>query len=159
MKHKNKYTFLMNWLEKEPLKYSDMNRLLKSVKLDKDGFYKIAKEFKSDKWRNRTDYQGYGNTNLVLLKFGASSYECDKPKIKKGKDGKYILTAYGLKTKENPFKRTKKSLKLEKEYWKEVNKKNQSPQEYFPINTIEERIIFEDDDYKVIKKNKTVKYI
>ena len=58
MKYKNKYTFLMNWLEREPLKYSDMNRLLKSVKLNKDGFYKIAKEFTYNKWRNRTDYQG-----------------------------------------------------------------------------------------------------
>ena len=152
MKYKNKYTFLMNWLEREPLKYSDMNRLLKSVKLNKDGFYKIAKEFTYNKWRNRTDYQGYGNTNLVLLKFGASSYKCDKPRIKKGKDGKYTLTAYGLKTKENPFKRTKNALKLEREYWKEVNKKNQLPMEYLPIHTIEEHVIFEDDDYKLIKK-------
>lgn len=159
MKHKNKYTFLLNWLEKEPLKYSDMNRLLKSVKLNNKGFYRITEEFKDDKWRTRTDYQGYGNTNLVLLKYGASSYSSDKPRIKKGKDGKYTLTAYGLKTKENPFKRTKKSLKLEKEYWEEVNKKNQLPMEHFPIYTIEERVIFEDDDYKVIKKNKTVKYI
>jgi len=152
MKHKNKYTFLLNWLEKEPLKYSDMNRLLKSVKLDNEGFYRVAEEFKGDKWRTRTDYQGYGSTNLVLLKYGASSYKCDKPRIKKGKNGKYTLTAYGLKTKENPFKRTKKSLKLEKEYWEEVNKKNQLPIEHFPIHTIEERIVFEDDDYKLIKK-------
>ena len=152
MKHKNKYTFLMNWLEKEPLKYSDMNRLLKSVKLNNKGFYEITKEFKDDKWRNRADYQGYGNTNLVLLKFGASNYKCDKPRIKKGKDGKYTLTAYGLKTKENPFKRTKKSLKLEREYWTEINKKNQLPTEYFLIHKIEEHIVFEDDDYKLIKK-------
>ena len=62
MKHKNKYTFLMNWLEKEPLKYSDMNRLLKSVKLNNKGFYEITKEFKNDKWRTRTDY---GHPNFI----------------------------------------------------------------------------------------------
>lgn len=149
----------MNWLLKEPLKYSDMNRLLKSTKIDNDGYYKISKEFRNDKWRTRKDYQGYGNTNLVLLKYGASSYKYDKPRIKKGKDGKYTLTAYGLKTKETPFKRSKKGLKLDKEYWEEVNKNSQSPQEYFPVPTIEERIIFEDDDYKLIKKNRTIKYI
>lgn len=149
----------MNWLLKEPLKYSDMNRLLKSTKIDNDGYYKISKEFRGDKWRTRKDYQGYGNTNLVLLKYGASSYKYDKPRIKKGKDGKYTLTAYGLKTKETPFKRSKKGLKLDKEYWEEVNKNSQSPQEYFPVPTIEERIIFEDDDYKLIKKNRTIKYI
>jgi hypothetical protein len=151
MKHKNKYTFLLNWLEKEPLKYSDMNRLLKSVVLHNDGFYKIAKEFKGDKWRDRKDYQGYGNTNLVLLKFGASSYDCDKPLIEKGTDGKYKLTAYGLKSKETPFKRTKESLKLEKEYWKKRKSfyNNSYVKMYAPIK---ERVIFEDDNFKVIQK-------
>ena len=138
----NKATFLINWLEKEPLKFSEMNRLMKSVKKGLHGGWEIESKWRGGRWKLRRDYQGYWNTSLCKLRGG------DNPLIEKDENGKYAPTKRGLDRKLHPFKRDKKTLETLKRkrdsYYREWKKNNS--------NRIIEFVEFENADYKLIKK-------
>tara|TARA_Y100000310_G_C20288487_1_gene626064 strand:- start:69 stop:503 length:435 start_codon:yes stop_codon:yes gene_type:complete len=99
----NKGTYLINHLETEPLKYSDMQRLLRSLHKTGNG-WELEPKYDNDKWRERKDYQGYWCTNLAFIKNKRF------PMIKKGDDGKYIPTKHGLENKQHPFSHTDEEL-------------------------------------------------
>ena len=140
-----KYTYLINWLSKEPLKYSDMNRLLKSIAKNKYGNYTITSKYRVGEWRKRKDYQGYGNTNLVKLTGGTN------PRIKKNASGKYEPTAYGWANKEHPFKRSEQDLEKERQWKAERIARYERAKKARPQRIIE-FVEFEKDEYKLIRK-------
>tara|TARA_R100001244_G_scaffold117362_1_gene87321 strand:- start:59 stop:484 length:426 start_codon:yes stop_codon:yes gene_type:complete len=134
----NKSTFLINWLERDPLKFSEMNRLMKSVRKTSHGSdWMIETRYGGGRWRYRKDYQGYWNTSLCKLSSGMN------PIIKKREDGRYEPTKYGLENKLHPFKRDIKTLnKIKKSRAKSL----------FKYPRIIEFLEFENADYKLIKK-------
>ena len=138
----NKATFLINWLEKEPLKFSEMNRLMKSVKKGLHGGWEIESKWRGGRWKLRRDYQGYWNTSLCKLRGG------DNPLIEKDENGRYTPTKRGLDRKLHPFKRDKKTLETLKRkrdsYYREWKENNS--------NRIIEFVEFENANYKLIKK-------
>ena len=146
MKNKQgKYSYLIEYLKKEPLKYSDMNRLLKSLTYDiSHNGWVLRPKFRCGKWRERKDYQGYGNTNLVQLT-GSSN-----PLLKKNADGKYEVTEHGWKNRHHPFKRSEQDLERERQW------KAERIARYERAKAIPQRIIefveFENDEYKLIRK-------
>ena len=132
-----KGTVLLTHMKKEPLSYSDMQRLLKSTKKTPEGYV-------TEKgWRDRKDNQGYWCTNLAYFKWSSKV-------IEKGKDGLYKLTAAGIKNINHPFKSPWKPKKKEpkpnpntKEYsWKP----KPNPKKY------RMRIIFEDNELLIYRK-------
>tara|TARA_R110000851_G_scaffold105242_1_gene223333 strand:+ start:624 stop:1067 length:444 start_codon:yes stop_codon:yes gene_type:complete len=140
----NKSTFLINWLEREPLKFSEMNRLMKSVRKTSHGSdWMIETRYGGGRWRYRKDYQGYWNTSLCKLSSGMN------PIIRKREDGRYEPTKYGLENKLHPFKKDKETLRRKFKsriaYGIEKRKENKS---YRILEFLE----FENANYKLIRK-------
>jgi hypothetical protein len=146
----NKSTFLINWLEREPLKFSEMNRLMKSVRKTSHGSdWMIETRYGGGRWRYRKDYQGYWNTSLCKLSSGMN------PIIRKREDGRYEPTKYGLENKLHPFKSMNKTSKIQVIYRraKALKKIEESKAEsLFKYPKIIEFVEFENADYKLIKK-------
>ena len=140
----NKSTYLINWLEKEPLRFSDMNRLLKSTEKI-NGEVTLKKEYRRDKWRQRKDYQGYWNTSLRHLTGGLN------PIIKKNDEGKYEPTEYGLENKLHPFARTEEDLEKARKFRAERIAQYERTRFTYDERVIE-LTVFENDEYKLIKK-------
>jgi len=87
-----KAKFLMNHLyEVEPLCYSDMQRLLKSLIKTNQGY-----ELKTTNFKNRKDHRGYWCTNLAQLRGRDLIERNDKTKL-------YKTTSKGLKYWDKPF--------------------------------------------------------
>lgn len=146
-----KYSHLIVFLKNEPLKYSDMNRFLKSTERDENGYYGIAEEYKGGKWRKRKDYQGYGNTNLVQLTSG------DNPLLKKNAEGKYEVTEYGWENRHHPFKRSPQDLERERQWRAEATERYERAIKQMTvienhIAQITECVVYEDETIKIIKK-------
>jgi hypothetical protein len=141
-----KYSHLIHFLKDEPLKYSDMNRFLKSTERDENGYYGIKEEYKGGKWRERKDYQGYGNTNLVLLT-GSKN-----PLLKKNADGKYEVTEHGWENRHHPFKRTEEDLERERQWKAERIERFERARKHAIPQRIIEFVEFENDEYKLIRK-------
>jgi len=142
-KTQGKYSHLIHFLKDEPLKYSDMNRFLKSLRYSlAPQRWEIMPKYRGGKWRERKDYQGYGNTNLVQLTGGKN------PLLKKNADGKYEVTEHGWENRHHPFKRTEEDLERERQ-WKA---ERIARYERATIPQIIEVIEFENDEYKLIKK-------
>ena len=139
----NKSTFLINWLEKEPLKFSEMNRLMKSVNKGLHGGWEIESKWRGGRWKLRRDYQGYWNTSLCKLRGG------DNPLIEKDENGKYAPTKRGLDNRLHPFKKDKETLRRKFKsriaYGIEKRKENKS---YRILEFLE----FENANYKLIRK-------
>ena len=133
----NKSTYLINWLEKEPLKFSEMNRLMKSVNKGLHGGWEIESKWRGGRWKLRRDYQGYWNTSLCRLRGG------DNPLIKKDDNGKYHPAKRGLDNKLHPFKRDGEKLKKIRE---------NRAKSLFNSPRVIEFLEFENADYKLIKK-------
>ena len=106
----NKATYLLNWLNREPLKFSQMNRLMKSVEKNENGDWAFKPEYRLGAWRERTDYQGYWNTSLCQLSGGKN------PLIAKRSDGRYEVTTYGWSKRLHPFAKDEKELKRMREF-------------------------------------------
>tara|TARA_R100000306_G_C4265466_1_gene87429 strand:+ start:36 stop:512 length:477 start_codon:yes stop_codon:yes gene_type:complete len=111
-----KGTYLINHLKSEPLRYSDMQRLLKSLRKTNNG-WELNPKYNDDKWKERKDYQGYWCTNLSFIKGGRF------PMIKKGDDGKYMVTEHGLKNIEHPFSHTEEELTIIRERQAEYDRR------------------------------------
>ena len=140
----NKSTFLINWLERDPLKFSEMNRLMKqSVKKGLHGGWEIESKWRGGRWKLRRDYQGYWNTSLCKLRGG------DNPLIEKDENGKYAPTKRGLDNRLHPFKKDKETLRRKFKsriaYGIEKRKENKS---YRILEFLE----FENANYKLIRK-------
>ena len=122
-----------------------MNRLMKSVKKGLHGGWEIESKWRGGRWRNRSDYQGYWNTSLCNLSRGVN------PIIKKGEDGKYIPTKYGIENKLHPFKKDKETLRKMRERRAEVIEMENRWRDSYTSRErwrIIEFIEFEDDNYK-----------
>lgn len=141
----NKATFLINWLEKEPLKFSEMNRLMKSVKKGLHGGWEIESKWRGGRWKLRRDYQGYWNTSLCKLRGG------DNPLIEKDENGKYAPTKRGLDNRLHPFKRDKKTLEQIRKSGMEMLRRKREWKENNSHRIIE-FVEFENANYKLIKK-------
>ena len=141
----NKATFLINWLEKEPLKFSEMNRLMKSVKKGLHGGWEIESKWRGGRWKLRRDYQGYWNTSLCRLRGG------DNPLIEKDENGRYTPTKRGLDNRLHPFKRDKKTLEQIRKSGMEMLRRKREWKENNSHRIIE-FVEFENADYKLIKK-------
>jgi len=145
-----KYSHLIVFLKNEPLKYSDMNRFLKSTERDENGYYGIKEEYKGGKWRKRKDYQGYGNTNLVQLTGGKN------PILKKNADGKYEVTEHGWENRHHPFKRSPEDLERERQWRDErIVRFERAMRIQVAKPTYVEFVEFENDEYKLIRKVRT----
>jgi len=142
----NKATYLLNWLNKEPLKFSDMNRLMKSVEKNEHGNFTIKRKYRAGEWRNRTDYQGYWNTSLCQLSNGKN------PFIARRSDGKYEVTTYGWSKRHHPFAKDEKELKRMRELKAERVAMNRLMKSFERKKSIAEITLFENDEYKLIKK-------
>ena len=146
----NKATYLINWLHQEPLKFSEMNRLMKSIEKNEHGNFFIKEKYRAGAWRNRKDYQGYWNTSLCRLSGGK------KPLIKKNAEGRYEVTPYGLENKLHPFATDKKELKRMREFRAERKARFERAKLARPKMVGQKRIIefieFENDEYRLIKK-------
>ena len=141
----NKATYLLNWLNKEPLKFSEMNRLMKSVEKNEHGNWTIKPKYRAGEWRNRTDYQGYWNTSLCQLSGGKN------PFIAKRSDGRYEVTTYGWLKRHHPFAKDKKELKRMREFRAERIARFERAK-LAQAQRIVEITLFENDEYKLIKK-------
>tara|TARA_R100001132_G_C3191509_1_gene43198 strand:- start:41 stop:442 length:402 start_codon:yes stop_codon:yes gene_type:complete len=93
-----------------------MQRLLKSLRKTNNG-WELNPKYNDDKWKERKDYQGYWCTNLSFIKGGRF------PMIKKGDDGKYMVTEHGLKNIEHPFSHTEEELTIIRERHAEYDRR------------------------------------
>ena len=146
----NKATYLLNWLNTEPLKFSQMNRLLKSVEKNENGDWAFKPEYRLGAWRERTDYQGYWNTSLCQLSGGKN------PLIAKRSDGRYEVTTYGWSKRHHPFAKDEKELKRMREFRAERKARFERAKSAQVKMVGQKRIIefieFENDEYRLIKK-------
>jgi len=142
----NKATYLLNWLNKEPLKFSEMNRLMKSVEKNEHGNWNIKPKYRCGGWRNRTDYQGYWNTSLGQLSGGKN------PFIIKRSDGRYEVTTYGWSKRHHPFAKDEKELRRLRIQKAESVAINRLMKSFERKKSIAEITLFENDEYKLIKK-------
>ena len=141
----NKATYLLNWLNKEPLKFSEMNRLMKSVEKNENGNWTFKPEYRLGAWRERTDYQGYWNTSLCQLSNGKN------PFIARRSDGRYEVTTYGWSKRHHPFAKDKKELKRMREFRAERIARFERAK-LAQAQRIVEITLFENDEYRLIKK-------
>ena len=150
-KTQGKYSHLIHFLKDEPLKYSDMNRFLKSLRYSlAPQRWEIMPKYRGGKWRERKDYQGYGNTNLVQLTGGKN------PLLKKNADGKYEVTEHGWENRHHPFKRTEEDLERERQWRAErIERFERSRRVQVTKPTYVEFVEFENDEYKLIRKVRT----
>ena len=140
----NKATYLLNWLNREPLKFSQMNRLMKSVEKNENGDWAFKPEYRLGA------YQGYWNTSLCQLSGGKN------PLIAKRSDGRYEVTTYGWSKRLHPFAKDEKELKRMREFRAERKARFERAKSAQVKMVGQKRIIefieFENDEYRLIKK-------